>query len=147
MKNKITGNLTFRILTKDDIYEISTLGQQLHPKLTLEEINSYQTKMFELSTYNCFGILIEDKLIGISSGWITVRLYSGKQLEVDNVIIDSRVQSKGYGKIFFSKIEQWAKQNNCETIELNTYLQNSRSHKFYYNLGYSVHGFHFCKKL
>ena len=84
---------------------------------------------------------------GISSAWTTVRLYSGKQLEVDNVVIDSSQQSKGLGKLFFEFIENWAKKNEYKTIELNTYVQNSKSHKFYYNLGYSILGFHFWKHI
>ena len=140
-------NLTFKLLTNDEINEIVVLGQQLNPKLTLEEVQAYQQEMFQFPSYNCFGLFVGEKLIGISSGWITVRLYSGKQLEVDNVIIDNNIQSKGYGKKFFELIENWAKENGCKTIELNTYVQNSRSHKFYYNLGFSILGFHFWKHI
>ena len=139
--------LTFKLLTIDYLDEIAFFGKQLNPKLTLNEVKEYQKQMFELPTYFCFGLFIEEKLIGISSGWITIRLYSGKQLEVDNVTIDKDIQSKGYGKKFFNFIEVWAKQNNCKTIELNTYVENSRSHKFYFNLGYSILGFHLWKQL
>ena len=138
-------NLTFKVLKNDNISEISILVKQLNPKLALEKIKHYQKQMFDIPSYNCFGIFKETKLIGISSGWITIRFYSGKQLEVDNVIIDSNIQSNGYGKYFFILIEKWAKQNGCKTIELNTYVQNTKSHKFYFNLGYSILGFHYWK--
>ena len=140
-------NLTFKLLTKANITEMAILGKQLHPKLTLEKVEEYQKKMFEFPNYYCFGMFLEHKLIGISNGWITVRLYSGKQLEVDNVVINDSFQSKGYGKKLFQFIEKWAKQNQCKTIELNAYIQNSKSHKFYYNLGYSILGFHFFKHI
>jgi GNAT superfamily N-acetyltransferase len=139
--------LTFEILTEKDISEISVLGQQINPKLTLEQIQEYLIEMFSLSTYKCFGLFLDKKLVGVSSGWVTVRFYSGRQLEVDNVVVDNSLQSKGLGKQFFDFIENWAKQNGCETIELNTYLQNSKSHKFYFNLGYSILGFHFWKQI
>jgi len=139
--------LTFEILTVKNIAEISVLGQQLNPKMTLEQIQNLLNEMFTLPTYRCFGLFLNKKLVGISSGWITVRFYSGKQLEVDNVIIDNSLQSKGLGKQFFDFIENWAKENSCETIELNTYVQNSKSHKFYFNLGYSILGFHFWKHI
>ena len=139
--------LTFEILTVENIAEISVLGQQLNPKMTLEQIKNLLNEMFTLPTYRCFGLFLNKKLVGISSGWITVRFYSGKQLEVDNVIIDNSLQSKGFGKQFFDFIENWAKENSCETIELNTYVQNSKSHKFYFNLGYSILGFHFWKHI
>jgi hypothetical protein len=137
----------FRILTKNDIEDMAILGQQLNPRLTLEQIRTYLLQMFDFKTYRCFGVFLNDKLIGISSAWTTVRLYSGKQLEVDNVVIDSSQQSRGLGKMLFEFIENWAKKNEYKTIELNTYVQNSKSHKFYYNLGYSILGFHFWKHI
>ncbi len=143
----MTDKIDCRIVTTKNLEAISILGQQLNPKLTLAETKAYFLQMFTFDTYNCFGIFINDKLVGISSGWTTVRLYSGKQLEVDNVIIDSSLQSKGVGKLLFEFTEKWAKEKDYKTIELNTYVQNSRSHKFYFNLGYSILGFHFWKHI
>lgn len=142
-------NLTpqFKILNQDQIPEIASLGVHLNPKFSEDQLQIYLKQMFQMPTYHCFGIYIGDKLIGISSGWITVRFYSGKQLEVDNVLIDKEYQSKGLGKLFFEYIEQWAKENECKTVELNTYVRNIGSHKFYYNLSYSILGFHFWKEL
>lgn len=143
----MTDKIDYRTLTKNDVEDMSILGQQLNPKLTLEQIKTYLLQMFEFETYTCFGIFLNDKLVGISSAWTTLRLYSGKQLEVDNVVIGNSHQSKGLGKLFFEFIENWAKKNEYKTIELNTYVQNSKSHKFYYNLGYSILGFHFWKHI
>lgn len=143
----MTDKIDCRIVNIEDLEAISILGLQLNPKLTLAETKAYFLQMFPFDTYTCFGVFINDKLVGISSGWTTVRLYSGKQLEVDNVIIDSAVQSKGVGKLLFEFIESWAKEKDYKTIELNTYVQNSRSHKFYFNLGYSILGFHFWKHI
>ena len=143
----MTDKIDFRIVTRVELEAISILGQQLNPKLTLAETKAYFLQMFTFDSYTCFAVFINAKLVGISSGWTTVRLYSGKQLEVDNVIIDSSVQSKGVGKLFFEFIEKWAKEKDYKTIELNTYVQNSRSHKFYFNLGYSILGFHFWKHI
>ena len=78
---------------------------------------------------------------------MSFRLYSGKQLEVDNVIIDNKIQSKGFGSKFFEEIERWAYSNDFNTVELKTYLENDRSHKFYFNRGYKILGFHFQKHI
>lgn len=135
------------LLTDKNIVEIAKLGKQLNPKLSIEKIESYLKEMFTFSNYNCFGFYQNEKLIGISSGWVTVRLYCGKQLELDNVIIDNKLQSKGLGTHFFELIENWANEQNFDSIELNTYVQNSKSHKFYFNKGFSIIGYHFQKKL
>lgn len=143
----MNGKIDYKILTIKELDKIAVLGQQLNSKLTLDEIQSYLHQMFNQQNYMCFGVYLNDELIGVSSGWTTIRFYSGKQLEVDNVIIDANFQSKGIGYHFFQYIENWAKENDYKTIELNTYVQNSKSHKFYFNLGYSILGFHFWKKI
>ena len=136
-----------KLLQKEDLSQIINLTKLLNPAISISDLESRQIQMFEFENYKCFGLFEGDKLIGIASGWITVRLYSDKQLEVDNFIIDNTIQSKGYGKSFLIEIESWAKTNDCKTVELNTYVQNSRSHKFYFNQGYSILGFHFQKDL
>ena len=44
-------------------------------------------------------------------------------------------------------IENYVKGKGYEAIELNTYVQNYPSHKFYYNLGFEILGYHFLKKI
>lgn len=143
----MTNKIDFKILEKIDVEKIAVLGQQLNPDLSLQQTKDYFLQMFDFQNYICFGIFSNEELVGISSAWTTVRLYSGKQLEVDNVIIDKQQQSKGLGKLFFEYIENWAKEKEYKTIELNTYVQNSKSHKFYFNLGFDILGFHFLKRL
>lgn len=140
-------SLKLVLLTNNNIPEIAELGKQLNPKLSIKQIKSYLTEMFCFDNYNCFGLYQNDELIGVSSGWETIRLYCGKQLELDNVIINQNLQSKGFGSYFFKLIENWAKQRNFDTIELNTYVQNSKSHKFYFNKGLEIIGYHFQKKI
>jgi GNAT superfamily N-acetyltransferase len=134
-------------LNTEDIDRILPLVQELNPELSARTIIENQKEMFRLSTYRCFGLFQGDNLIGISSGWITIRHYSGKQLEIDNVIVASKYQSKGYGARFIELMEKWSREQGCKTLELNTYLNNSRSHKFYFTQGFKILGFHFYKDL
>ena len=75
--------------------------------------------MAKLSNYRCFALFNKKELIGISSGWTTIRVYCGKHLELDNVIIDAEIQSKGFGKWFITKIEEWSKEQAYNCIGLN----------------------------
>ena len=137
----------FQILNPSETDLIVPLVKELNPELELQSIEQYQKEMFDIANYRCFGLFEFDNLIGICSGWITVRHYSGKQMEIDNVIITQAHRSKGYGKQFIEFIEQWSRDKGCHTIELNTYVTNTRSHKFYYDLGFKILGFHFYKDL
>ena len=137
--------LEFQVMTAADSDAIVPLANKLHPHLDAESIRASLAEMFTYPTYYCFGLWQDGKLIAMSNGWITVRIYSGKQLEVDNVIVDPDLRSKGVGKYFFACIQDWAVQHQCKTIELNTFVQNNKSHKFYFNEGYAILGFHFQK--
>lgn len=139
--------LSVKLLKSENLDQIVPLICQLNPDMPISELEKRQLKMFDFDNYICFGLFEKDELIGVSSGWVTVRLYSDKQLEIDNVIIDGNIQSKGYGKHFMHEIESWAKTNQCKTLELNSYVQNERSHKFYFNQGFQILGFHFQKRL
>ena len=139
--------VNLQALTAKDISQIIPFIQELNPELNPAVIQENQREMFNISNYRCFGLFQGDNLIGLSSGWITIRHYSGKQIEIDNVIIASTHQSKGYGAQFIELLEQWSREQDCKTMELNSYLTNPRSHKFYFTQGFKILGFHFYKDL
>lgn len=139
--------MQLELLNKSDLKQIVVLTRELNPDMSIQILESRQLEMFDMKSYRCFGVWDKNQLIAVSSGWFTVRLYSGKQLEIDNVIVSPSIQSKGIGAQFLTEIEKWAFNNGCETVELNTYVANSRSHKFYFKMGYEILGFHFQKKL
>ena len=56
-------------------------------------------------------------------------------------------RGSGLGKQFMSWINNYVKGLGSNSIELNTYVQNYPSHKFYYNEGFEILGYHFLKKL
>ncbi len=66
-------------------------------------------------------------------------------MELDNVIVDNTLRSNGLGNRFLELIEKWAIERGFQTIELNTYVGNTSSHKFYFNMGYIILGYHFQK--
>jgi len=141
-------NLKFKVINPlNHFTEMLDLLTQLNPTMEVRRLEMLQKEMAQMPNYNCFGLFIDKELIGISSGWTTVRIYCGKQLELDNVIISSTIQSKGYGKYFMKSIQEWCIQNGYESLSLNTYVQNSRSHKFYFNEDFKILGFHFEKRI
>lgn len=140
------SNLKVRIINPlQNLNRVVQLLLQLNPEKDKKHLAHVLNHMYSFTNYVCFGLYENDNLIGIASGWTTVRVYSGKQLELDNVVIDEKLQSKGYGKVFFDKISTWALDHDHESLNLNTYVSNPRSHKFYFNHGYKILGFHFHK--
>ncbi len=118
------------------------MGQQLPDELLLERF----MEMFE-QNYECFGIFLENELVGIFGLWFMTRHYAGRSCEPDHIYIGEGHRSKGIGKKLFEFITRYAREKGCETSELNSYVSNYRSHKFYLNEGYEIKGYHFLKKL
>jgi GNAT superfamily N-acetyltransferase len=135
------------LLNPSDLQNILSLLCQLNPKQTPQELEQKILDMLAYANYRCFGLWEEQQLVALSGGWITTRLYSGKQLEIDNIVVDQNCRSKGYGEKLVEHIAEWSKQQGCITLELNTYVTNSRSHKFYFNQGMEIIGFRFQKYL
>ena len=137
----------FKILDKAEILKIVPLVEQLDdfkvPRSTLEE------RFLEMihQNYECAVILDGETIIGVCGLWFCTRHYAGKSVEVDHVYIEKAYRGKGLGKQFFAWIYNYVASKDCNTVELNTYVNNYPSHKFYYNQGFEILGYHFLKKL
>lgn len=138
--------ISISILDKKDILVILPFLKILDPDIAEETLKSRVLAMAE-ENYRCLGIYDGNTLIGVCGLWYMTRHYCGKSLEPDHVIILEKYRGKGIGEQLFNWIFDYARQNGFEATELNTYVSNTSSHKFYYNLGYEIKGFHFVKIL
>lgn len=138
---------TFKIIDKTEINSIIPLIQKLTNNKNSDELLKQRFSEMVTQNYECAVIYDGNKLIGVTGLWYCTRHYSGRSVEVDHVYIDDNYRSKGLGKQFFNWLYEYVKLKGYETIELNTYVQNYPSHKFYYNEGFQILGYHFLKKL
>jgi diamine N-acetyltransferase len=140
-------NISIKVLPKECILDIIPLMIEYTEGKTERKI--LEARFLEMATqnYECAVMYDDDKLIGMSGMWFMTRHYSGKSVEQDHVYIANEYRRKGLGKHFFDWIHDYVKNKGCNTSELNTYVQNYPSHKFYYNEGYEIFGYHFYKTL
>ena len=137
----------FKIIEKEHIDLIVPFVEKLNNyKLPFDVLKQRFSEMI-LQNYECAVIVNDDKLIGVCGLWFCTRHYSGKSVELDHVFIDEDYRGKGLGKQFFEWIYNYVQSKGCEAVGLNTYVGNYASHKFYYNEGFSILGYHFLKTL
>jgi len=139
-------NLSIHIISKDNILSIIPLLKQLNDQ-TPDKLMVERVLEMSNQSYECVGLYLADELIGICGLWYSTRHYIGKTAEVDHVIIDTDSRDKGLGKLFFTWIYKYLSDKGCEATELNTYVANKKSHRFYCNEGYDIYGFHMVKIL
>lgn len=120
--------------------------QELYPELTKE---AYQNELDLMIAHNYSQLAIynADHCIAICGIWIGNKLWIGKYLELDNIVVRASYRSRGVGEYIFKIIEQKAIEEKCNMLALDSYTSNFKAHKFFYNQGFSPKGFHFIKLL
>ena len=139
--------ISFKILEPSQINSIIPLMLKFTNNKIPEAVLKQRFAEMVTQNYECAGIYNGEKLIGIAGMWFCTRHYSGRSVELDHVFIDDGYRKKGLGKQFMKCIYDYIAQKGYQTVELNTYVQNSPSHKFYMNEGFEILGFHFLRKL
>jgi GNAT superfamily N-acetyltransferase len=140
-------SFTFKIIDNKNINLVIPLVQKLNGNKVSDAVLEQRFVEMITQNYECAGIFDNDKLIGVTGLWYCTRHYSGKSVEPDHVFIEDGYRGLGLGKQFFDWIYNYVKQKGCEAIELNTYVSNPQSHKFYFNEDFKILGYHFFKKL
>jgi len=132
--------------TKAEMLEQLPLIQHLYPDFTIQIYADLLDEMLP-NNYKQVIILEDDKSIGLSGFWVGTKLWCGKYLELDNVIVHPNHRSKGVGKLLTEHLNQKAVEIGCKVAALDAYTNNFPAHKFYYNHGFVPKGFHFVKFL
>lgn len=139
--------MEIRILTtKQEMLANYNLLLEVYPTLKLNEYNNELDNMIP-HNYGQVGVYIEDECVGLTGFWIGTKLWCGKYLELDNVVISSKQRSKGIGQFLFDYMEKKAISEGCTMLALDSYTSNFKAHKFFYNQGFAPRGFHFINVL
>lgn len=139
--------IDFRLVESKDILTILPLLIILNDGKVSDDTLKERTLEMVTQNYECLGIYDGEALIGICGMWFQTRHYAGKSCEVDHVIIDGEYRSQGIGKKMMDFVYQHAAKRGCRWVELNTYVHNFPSHKFYNNEGFQAKGYHFVKDI
>lgn len=134
------------LTTKIEMLEQLPLIQHLYPEFTMQ---IYCNLLDEMLSNNYKQVVaFENEIpVGLSGFWVGTKLWCGKYLELDNVIVHPDHRSKGIGKVLTEYLNQKAIDLGCKVLALDAYTNNFSAHKFYYNLGFVPKGFHFVKFL
>ena len=115
---------------------------QLHPEyrekmalLDLEEVKENNGK--------CFLAIENDKAIGLIMGTIIkydeydyLDYKCPKEGEITELVVTSKIRSKGVGQALMNKMEEYFKSVGCEYILVDVFAYNENGIKFYDKQGY-----------
>ncbi|WGF94085.1 GNAT family N-acetyltransferase [Aequorivita marisscotiae] len=139
--------ISISFIDPQEIFSIIPLMQKLGNFAVAENLLKERLQEMTEQNYECLGIYDSELLIGACGLWFQTRHYAGRSLEMDHVIIDDAYRGRGVGKKLVDFVSQYAKTKECNWVELNSYVHNFPSHKFFYNQGFVAKGYHFVKEL
>lgn len=103
--------------------------------------------LFEHPNYRLYGAFDGSALLGVCGAWIATKVWCGRYLEVDNLVVDPGRRSRGVGTQLLDFMERLGREAACEIVVLDSYTSNHASHRLYHRLNYEIKGFHFVKML
>jgi GNAT superfamily N-acetyltransferase len=75
------------------------------------------------------------------------KLFSGKNLYVDDLVTAASQRSRGYGRALLGWLAAEAKRRGCDQLELDSGVQRFEAHRFYFRERMHVSAYHFVRSL
>ena len=134
------------LTTPEELSESFEVMKELRTHLDKEEFLSLYEKMKE-EGYRIYGLYDNGTLYSVAGVIILTNFYYFRHLFVYDLVTRETGRSKGYGKRLLEYLEQFAAENHCVTVALESGLQREDAHRFYDRENYDRKSFAFAKKL
>lgn len=119
---------------------------ELRPHLSLDGFTSLVERMHKNHGYEL--VYLNDNGIKAVAGIRMAEwLYTGKYLEIEDLITTAAERSKGYGAILFDWITDYAREQECIQLRLVSGVQRVDAHRFYLNKGMKFEAKYFSMNL
>jgi ribosomal protein S18 acetylase RimI-like enzyme len=137
-----------RPLSNSDLAEAARLLGTLNPDTPLPLVRErLDTMLAEHPHYLLLGAFMGDRLVGVCGAWIATKIWCGRYLEIDNLVVDPELRSGGVGTRLIQHLEAVGRERDCKLLVLDSYTANHPSHRLYHRLGFEIWGFHFVKPI
>ncbi|MEO7098386.1 MAG: GNAT family N-acetyltransferase [Luteolibacter sp.] len=142
------AEITIRPLVSTDLADaavlLATLNSETPAALIAERLH---TLLADHPHYEIIGAFSGETLVGVAGAWIATKIWCGRYLEIDNLVVDPEQRSSGIGSRLVSHLEAIARERECTLVVLDSYTANRPSHRLYHRLGFEIWGFHFVKTI
>ena len=88
--------------------------------------------------------VIDQKIVGVLISELQVQIHrSKKRGYIEDLIVDENYRNQGIGKSLLENAINYAKDNDCEVVDLSSYITNDNAHRFYEKNGFIKHSYMF----
>jgi GNAT superfamily N-acetyltransferase len=132
--------------TQQEIIACFAVVSELRPHLSLEGFISLVERMRENHGYE-LAYLDDDGIKAVAGIRMAEWLYTGKYLEIEDLITTAAERSRGYGAMLFDWIANYARAKECIQLRLVSGAQRIDAHRFYLNKGMKFEAKYFSLNL
>ena len=86
----------------------------------------------------------EDQVLCVAGFVIQLKLAWGRHLYVDDLVSDERHRSTGAGELLINWLKDYAREQGCEQLHLDSGVQRFGAHRFYLRHGFVINSHHFA---
>jgi GNAT superfamily N-acetyltransferase len=126
-----------------DIRRCFMVMQQLRPHLRagdfLDRVRAMQREGFVLA----FLADESDSVRAVAGYRYYDKLFSGRNLYVDDLVTDAAARSRGHGRSLLAWLCREARSRGCVQLELDSGVQRFEAHRFYFRERMHVSAYHF----
>lgn len=133
-------------ITNEEIVACFSVISELRPHLSLEDFVSLVARMQKNHGYE-LAYLDDTGIKAVAGIRIAEWLYTGKYLEIDDLITTASERSKGYGAKLFDWVADYAREQNCVQLRLVSGVHRADAHRFYLNKGMKFEAKYFSLNL
>ena len=130
----------------DKILKCWNVIHELRPHLKHEE---FLNSMKAMQSEGVKMFYIEEDGMAVSAGVFRMNYYfaRGKNIYIDDLSTLPAYRGKGYGSHILKAIKNYAVENNCDNIHLDSGHHRYDAHRLYLNFGFQISSHHFALKL
>lgn len=97
--------------------------------------------------YRLAYIEFEGRVTTVAGYRISTNLWLGRHLYVDDLVTAGVARSAGHGQEMLDWLRQEARAAGCRFIDLDSGVQRSGAHRFYFGHGFTILAYHFGEPL
>lgn len=120
---------------------------QLRPHLERSNHVALIRSLMASDGLKVLALLDEGEVRAIAVYRVMNMLYCGSLIYIDDLVVDERVRSHGYGARLISRLKDEGRALGCSEVQLISRVTREHAHRFYFREGFGMECFHFRAKI
>ena len=88
--------------------------------------------------FRCFVAEVDEKVVGMALVYFRFSTWKGKALYLEDLVVQEDMRRKGIGEALFTKVMQYANQEDCKRVNWVVLDWNKTAIHFYKNSGATI---------